>query len=190
MNQPVRVVALTAGLRTPSSTAELSDALLDAVVAHLAQRGEQALTRTIEVREHALDVTCTTLNGVRSDALDDALEAVEEADLLVVTTPVYNGSYSGLFKSFIDLLHPPALLGTPVLLGATGGSLRHSLVVDHELRPLFAFFQAAPVATGVFATAEDWRAPGRPDLALASRIDRAGWEAASLVALGSRTATA
>lgn len=190
MNQPVRVVALTAGLRIPSSTAQLSHALVTAVVSHLAQRGEHAVTRTVEVREHALDVTCTTLNGVRSDALTDALEAVERADLLVAATPVYNGSYSGLFKSFIDLVEPAALLGTPVLLGATGGSLRHSLVVDQELRPLFSFFQAAPVPTGIFATPEDWRAPGEPDFPLASRIDRAGWEAASLVALGSKTPAA
>lgn len=190
MNHLVRVVALSAGLRSPSSTAQLSDALVNATAAHLTARGEDVVTRTIEAREHALDVTCTLLNGVRSDALDDALAAVEQADLLVLTTPVYNGSYSGLFKSFIDLIDPAALLGTPVLLGATGGSPRHSLVVDHALRPLVAFFQAAPVATGVFATPEDWLSPGVPDVALASRIDRAGWEAATAVLLGSKTPAA
>lgn len=184
-----RVVALSAGLRTPSSSRRLSDALLTSIVQHLGERGEHALTRTIEVRDHAIDATCTLLSGVRSDQLADALGAVERADLLVVATPVYNGSYSGLFKSFVDLLDPGALLGKPVVLAATGGSLRHSLVVDQELRPLFSFFQAAPVATGVFATNEDWRAPGVPDAALAARIDRAAWEAASTAALGSRTTT-
>jgi FMN reductase len=187
---PVRVVALTAGVRAPSATRRLSDALVAAVVEHLARRGEHALTRTVEVREHALDVTCTLLSGERSDPLADAVAAVGHADLLVATTPVYNGSYSGLFKSFVDLLDPAALLGTPVVLGATGGSMRHSLVVDQELRPLFAFFQAAPVATGVFATPEEWRAPGVPGAELAARIDRAAWEAASLAALGSSTTSA
>lgn len=188
--RPFRVVALSAGMRSPSSTAQLSDALVDAVVARLVERGDHVTTKTVEVREHAIDVTCTLLSGVRSDPLADALDAVEHADLLVVSTPVYNGSYSGLFKSFVDLLDPGALLGTPVLLGATGGSMRHSLVIDHALRPLFAFFQAAPVPTGVYATSDDWRAPGVPDAALGARIERAAWEAASLTALGSKTPTA
>ncbi len=180
------VVGLTAGTREPSSSRGLSDALGRAVVDHLARRGEEAVLRTVEVREHAIDVTCTLLNGMRSDPLDAALAAVEQADVLVVTTPVYNGSYSGLFKAFVDLLDPGALLGTPVVLAATGGTRRHSLVVDQELRPLFAFFQAAPVATGVFATPQDWGAAGIPDAALAARIDRAAWEAAGLAVLGSR----
>jgi FMN reductase len=106
--------------------------------------------------------------------------------VLVVATPVYNGSYSGLFKSFVDLLDPPSMVGRTVALGATGGSYRHSLVIDHALRPLFAFFQAAPVPTGVFATADDWDATGAPDATLAARIDRAAWETASLTPLTTR----
>lgn len=177
---PVRVVALSAGMRTPSSTGALADALVRAVVRHLAERGEEATTRTVEVREHALDVTCTLLNGVRSDPLADAIAAVEEADVLVVATPVYNGSYAGLFKAFTDLVRMDALVGTPVVLGATGGSSRHSLAVDQELRPLFSVLQATTVPTGVFAAPEDWLAPGEPDAALAARIDRAGAQAVTL----------
>lgn len=177
---PLRVVTLSAGMRDPSSTGALSDALVRAVVRHLTDRGESVTTRTVEVREHALDVTCTLLNGVRSDPLADAIAAVEEADVLVIASPVYNGSYSGLFKAFTDLVRMDALIGTPVVLGATGGSLRHALAVDQELRPLFSVLQATTVPTGVFAAPEDWLAPGEPGDVLAARIDRAGAEAATL----------
>lgn len=187
---PVRVVTLSAGMRTPSSTGALAAALTDAVVRGLAERGESATIRTVEVREHALDVTCTLLSGVRSDPLADAIAAVEDADVLVVASPVYNGSYSGLFKSFTDLVRMDALVGTPVVLGATGGSVRHSLAVDHELRPLFSVLQATVVPTGVFAGPEDWLAPGEPTSALAARVERAGAEAARLVSVPARAAVA
>jgi FMN reductase len=183
------VVALSAGVRTPSSTRTLADALVGAVVEHLARRGEATEARTVEVREHALDVTCSLLSGVRSDALAEALAAVEGADVLVVATPVYNGSYSGLFKAFTDLLTMDALAGTPVVLGATGGSHRHTLAVDQELRPLFTALQATTVPTGVYAAADDWRPPGRPGAPLADRIDRAGWEAAALAEARVRSRT-
>ncbi len=183
---PFRVVALAAGLRAPSSSRRLSDLIAAAVVDHLARRGNRADARAIEVAEHAIDVTRALVGGERPDSLAAALRAVEEADVLVVATPVYNGSYSGLFKSFVDLLDPASMVGRTVVLSATGGSSRHSLVIDHGLRPLFAFFQAAPVATGVYATGEDWAATGLPDAALAARIDRAAWEAASIARLTTR----
>lgn len=182
------VVALTAGVRAPSSTRRLSDALLAAVVDHVGQRGRTVAVRTVEVRDHALDAARASFDGTRSDKLADALRAVEQADLLVATTPVYNGSYSGPLKTFVDLLDPAALVGKPVLIGATGGSMRHSLAVDHELRPLFAFFQAAVLPTGVYATGQDWLPDGRPEPALAARIGRAAWEAANLHPLGSPAA--
>ncbi len=178
--EALHVVALSAGQRSPSSTRALSDALVSAVVEHLAARGQGSTSRTIEVRDHALDATCAHLSGERSDALVEAIDAVERADVLVVVTPVYNGSFSGLFKTFTDLVRMDALAGTPVVLGATGGSVRHSLAVDQELRPLFAVLQATTVPTGVFAATQDWAAPGRPDAALAARIGRAGAEAAAL----------
>ncbi len=64
------------------------------------------------------------------------------ADGVIAVTPVFTASYSGLFKSFFDLIDPTALTGTPVLIGATGGTARHSLVLDHALRPLFAYLRA------------------------------------------------
>lgn len=184
---PVRVVALSAGLRYPSASRRLGETVSAAVVGHLARRGERAEVEVIEVNEHAIDATRALIDGERPDSLVAALRAVEQADVLVVAAPVYNGSYSGLFKTFVDLLDPAAMLGRTVVLGATGGSMRHSLVIDHELRPLFAFFQAAPVPTGVFATAQDWTPGGAPDVALTARIDRAAWEAANRTALPAAT---
>lgn len=176
----LQVVAVSAGMRAPSSSRRLSDALVRAVHDHLVAQGDRAATRTIEVREHALDTTRALLTGVRSADLAAAIRAVESADVLVASTPVYNGSYTGLFKSFTDLVRMDALVGTPVILAATGGSVRHTLAVEGELRPLFAVLQATTVPTGVFAATQDWVVPGVPGAALATRIERAGMEAAAL----------
>ena len=94
------------------------------------------------------------------EAVERQLAAVEQADVLVVATPVYRGSYTGLFKHFFDFIHQDALVDTPILLAATGGSERHALVIDHQLRPLFSFFQARTLPLGVYATDRDF-ADGR-----------------------------
>ncbi len=99
------------------------------------------------------------------------------ADGLIVVTPVFSASYSGLFKSFFDVIEPDALTGMPVLIAATGGTARHSLVLDHALRPLFAHLRAVVVPTGVYAASEDWGAEG-----LDGRIERAAGELAGLMA--------
>lgn len=90
------------------------------------------------------------------DAVEQQLAAVEQADVLVVSSPVFRGSYPGLFKHFFDLINQDALIDKPVLLAATGGSERHSLVIDHQLRPLFSFFQARTLPLGVYATDKDF----------------------------------
>ena len=111
------------------------------------------------------------------DDLDPQVRAIVDsiltADALVVGSPVYKGSYTGLFKHLFDLIEPAALAGKPVLLTATGGGEKHALVVEHQLRPLFGFFEAATVPTGIYASAADF-AEGQPTApALLARIDRA-----------------
>jgi len=91
-----------------------------------------------------------------ADAVERQLAMVERADVLVVATPVYRGAYTGLFKHFFDLIHQDALVDKPVLLAATGGSERHALVIDHQLRPLFSFFEARTLPLGVYATDKDF----------------------------------
>ncbi|GAA2561248.1 MULTISPECIES: FMN reductase [Streptomyces] len=177
----MRLVVVSAGLSVPSSTRLLGDRLA-AVAAPAATAPEPAPadTRVIELRDLAVEIAHTFTSGFPGRALADAFDAVAEADGLIVVTPVFSASYSGLFKSFFDALSvtdPDALAGKPVLIAATGGTARHSLVLDHALRPLFAYLRAVVVPTGVYAASEDWGAEG-----LDGRIDRAAGELAALMA--------
>ena len=107
----------------------------------------------------------------------------EQADILVVATPVYRGSYTGLFKHFFDFIHQDALIDKPILLAATGGSERHALVIDHQLRPLFSFFQARTLPLGVYATDKDFVDYRLQDEALIERATLAVRRALPLVEL-------
>ncbi|MEW5423494.1 NAD(P)H-dependent oxidoreductase [Amorphus sp. 3PC139-8] len=125
------------------------------------------------------------LGAYRRDDLDDparaVLEDLEGADGLVIGCPVFQGSYPGLFKHVFDLVHPSALRNTPVLLTAVGGGMRHSLVVEHQLRPLFGFFEAATVSTAIYASAEEF-VEGRPvGSMLEARLANAAEQFVSLV---------
>jgi FMN reductase len=133
--------------------------------------------RVVELRELAVEVAQNFTNGFPGRKLTDAIDTVTSADGLIVVTPVFSASYSGLFKSFFDVIDPDALAGIPVLIAATGGTARHSLVLDHALRPLFSHLKAVVVPTGVYAASEDWGAEG-----LDGRIERAAGELAGLMA--------
>ena len=175
---PVHIAVITAGLTQPSSTRLLADRLTEATVRGLSPR--EVVVEVVEVRDIAHDLTNNVLTGFASPDLQVRLDAIAEADAVVVTTPVYAASYSGLFKMLIDVLPHDALRNTPVLLGATGGTARHSLAIDHALRPLFAHLGALVAPTAVFAASEDW---GSVDAGrLGDRIDRAGTDFADLVA--------
>ncbi|MFF2621599.1 CE1759 family FMN reductase [Oerskovia jenensis] len=167
------VVAVTGGVSFPSTTRALTDLLLDKTVARLSAAGVQVDARTIEIRDHAQDVATATVIGMRSEELELALKTVEQADLLIVATPVFRGSYSGIFKSFFDLVDSLAMTDKPVLLAATGGTARHTLVIDQALRPLFAFMGDLIVPTGVFASKEDWTIELFPMPWLDERAERA-----------------
>ncbi len=176
-----KIVVLSAGLSNPSSTRLLADRLADATVSRLAESGVEASVRVIELRDHALDVTKNLLTGFPSAELREALDALSAADGIVAVTPIFSTSYSGLFKSFIDILDREAIVGTPVLLGATGGTTRHSLAIDYAIRPLFTYLHAAPVSTGVFAASSDWGDGADTVADLPSRIARAAGELANAV---------
>jgi FMN reductase len=170
-----RIVAISAGLSDPSSTRMLADRLAESVQR---QFGD-ASVGLVSLRELAHDITDATLTGFASPRLQDVIDKVVAADGLIVVTPIFKASYPGLFKSFIDALDADALIGKPVLLAATGGTARHSLAIDHALRPLFAYMQALVVPTGVFASQYDWGTEGND--ALGQRIDRAAGELVSLL---------
>ncbi|WP_256795571.1 CE1759 family FMN reductase [Terrabacter sp. Ter38] len=175
-----RLAVITAGITQPSSTRLLADRLTEATVRALAGHDvSEVVVEVVDVRDVAHDLTNHVLTGFASPDLHVRLDAITEADAVVVATPVYAASYSGLFKMLIDVLPKDALRDTPVLLGATGGTARHSLAIDHALRPLFAHLGALVAPVAVFAASEDW---GSVDAGrLGERIERAGAAFASLV---------
>jgi FMN reductase len=174
------LAVVSAGLSTPSSTRLLADRLTAATVAALRERGENATVEVVELREHARDLADDLVTGFANESLRAAIDTVVGADALIAVTPVFSASYSGLFKTFFDVLDKDSLTGTPVLLGATAGTARHSLVIEHAMRPLFAYLRAIPAPTGVFAASEDWAGGGSG--ALVDRVDRAAAELADVLA--------
>ncbi len=175
------IAVVAAGLSQPSSTRLLADRLASATVAALRDRGIAADVTVLEARDHAQDLVNHLLTGFPSPRLQSAIASITGADGLIAVTPIFSGAYSGLFKTFVDVLDRDALDGVPVIVAATGGSARHSLALDHAMRPLFAYLRAATLPTGVFAATDDW---GDPEEAgrLARRIEQAAQELATAVA--------
>lgn len=167
------LAVVSAGLSQPSTTRLLADRLTEGVVERAASAGIDVLVEPVELRPLARDLADHLVTGFPSPALEAALSTVTRADGLVAVTPVFSASYSGLFKTFFDVVEKDALSGMPTLLGATAGSSRHSLVIEHAMRPLFAYLRAAVVPTGVFAATDDF---GSAAHALAPRITRAADE--------------
>lgn len=152
----IHVVSVQAGLGTPSTTGRLAD-LIEAAVEHEASTTGASTTLTrINVRDVAVKIAQATVSGVRDEALENALAAVASADILIAASPTFNASYSGLFKSFFDLVEPAQVEGTPVILAATGGTSRHSLITEFAMRPLFTYLHANPVTTAVYASTDDF----------------------------------
>jgi FMN reductase len=181
---PRSLVVVSAGLSQPSTTRLLADRLSAAVDRHLRDAGIEPHLEVIELRDHAQDLTNHLLTGFPSPRLQAAIDAVLAADGLIAVTPIFSASYSGLFKMFFDLVERDGFAGKPVLIAASGGTARHSLALEHALRPLFAYLHAAVVATGVYAATEDWGRGGvAADGSLVERIDRAARElSAAMVA--------
>ncbi|OFE17359.1 NADPH-dependent FMN reductase [Humibacillus sp. DSM 29435] len=176
------LAVITAGLTQPSSTRLLADRLTEAVVRSVRETNDSTddvVVEVVEVRDVAHDLTNHVLTGFASPELQVRLDAIAEADAVIIVTPIYAASFSGLFKMLIDVLPADALRDTPVLLGATGGTSRHSLAIDHALRPLFAHLGALVAPVAVFAASVDW---GSQDAGLlGDRITRAGRSFAGLI---------
>ncbi len=178
------LTVVTAGLSQPSSTRLLGDRLADAAQQELTRRGHDTSIEVVELRDHAHDITDHLLTGFPNVKLRVVIDGVVGADGLIAVSPIFTASYSGLFKAFFDILEADSLAGKPVLVAATGGTERHSLSLEHALRPLFAYLRAVVVPTGVYAATSDWGSgeviQGLDD-SLVGRIDRAAGELAALV---------
>jgi FMN reductase len=183
------LAVVSAGLSEPSSTSLLATRLAAATTDGLSRHGVDVGVTSVELREHAHALTDNLLTFFASEELRAAKDAVGGADGVIAVTPIFSASYNGLFKTFFDLLDDRALAGTPVLLGATAGTARHSLALEHAIRPLFSYLRALTTPTAVFAATEDWGTGGAIDGGLAGRIDRAAGEFAALVAAYEAPAT-
>ncbi|MBF4989493.1 FMN reductase [Methylophilus sp. QUAN] len=151
MSRPLKVTAVSGSYKLPSRTA----ALVEAITQTLGQQLPIDL-HVIELSEIGGSLVASYDPKALPVKVQKDIQAIETADLLVVATPVYRASYTGLFKHLFDLVDYEALVDVPVLLAATGGSERHALIIDHELRPLFSFFQALTLPIGVYATEADF----------------------------------
>lgn len=170
------IAVVTAGLTQPSSTRLLGDQLAAAVRDVLATEAVDTEIVTVDLRDHAHDLTNNLLTGFPAAALRAVIDQVTSADAVIAVTPTFSASYSGLFKMFFDVLDEGALAGKTVLMAATGGTERHSLVLEYALRPLFSYLQAIVVPTGVYAATSDFGS-GK----LRERIGRAAVELVGLL---------
>ncbi|MDX6326846.1 MAG: reductase [Nocardioidaceae bacterium] len=173
------IAVVTAGLSEPSSSRLLADRLSAAVTDQLRSAGHDTLVEVVELRPLAHALADNLLTGFPSGALAAAISTVTNADALIAVTPIFSASYAGLFKLFFDVLDNDALTGKPTLIGATAGTARHSLALEHAVRPLFTYLRAVVVPTAVFAATEDFGAHGNT---LGARIQRAATELVSLLA--------
>jgi FMN reductase len=182
------LAVISGGLNEPSSTRLLADRVATSATQSLADLDVEVQVDLMDLRDHAHELTNMMLTGIAGPDLATAIDKVMKADGLIAATPIFSASYSGLFKTFFDLLEPDALVGKPVLIAATAGTARHSLALEHVVRPLFSYLRAVVVPTTVFAASEDWGIGSSSGEALSERIDRAARELARLVASDQRPA--
>lgn len=183
-----RIVVISGGLGSPSSTRVLSDDIVARLREQLAERGETLEVTVEELRELAHPIVDAMLTGFPTGELARVVDAVTAADALVVVSPTFSASISGLVKSFFDILEPDTLRGKPVLMGATGGTERHSLMLEFAMRPLFAYLGALPVRTAIFAATSDFG--GQGVAGLERRVRAGAAELADAIVGSPRTAAA
>lgn len=176
-----RIAVVTAGLSEPSSSRMLADQLAADARKHLEAAGEQVHVEVFELRDLAVDIANNLVAGFPSPTLTAAIDTVLAADGVIAVSPIFSGSYSGLFKSFFDVVDNKALIGKPMILGATGGTARHSLALEYALRPLFQYLRTNVAPTSVYAAPSDWGNGDTTVDGLADRTDRAGSELAALI---------
>ncbi|MEV4128952.1 CE1759 family FMN reductase [Nocardia sp. NPDC049707] len=173
------LAVVSAGVSAPSSTRLLADRIAQKALDALRASGVPATVTVIELGPIAVDIARSLVSGFPNMAVQDAIDKLAEADAIIASTPVYKAGISGLFKSFVDLIDNDLLIAKPVILAATGGSARHAMVVDEQMRPLFAFLRTLPLPTSLYAATEDWSSAD-----LGKRIRRAATELAVLLRSG------
>jgi len=174
-----RLVVVSAGTGNPSTTRGLTDRIAQKSLEALREAGVGATVSVIELGSLAADTARAAFTGFPGAELQEAIDRLAAADGIIAATPVYKAGLSGLFKTFVDILDNDLIVAKPVLLAATGGTARHALVIDDQMRPLFAYLRALTLPTSVYAAPEDW---GSAELG--TRIERAATELAVIVRAG------
>jgi FMN reductase len=177
--EPFRLAVVSAGVGDPSSTSLLADRTAERAAALAGERGHAVTVSVIGLREIAADISTALVSQLVTPKLQKAITVLAEADGIIAAAPVYKAGPSGLFTSFFHVLDNDLLIARPVVLAATAGTARHALVVDDQMRPLFAYLRALTVPTSLFAAPEDWGDP-----ALNERINRAAMELVLLMESG------
>src|SRR5919107_1073487 len=177
--EAARLVVVSAGTGDPSSTRMLADRIAQRSLDLLRESEIRASVQVIELGPLAVDVARATVAGLPGEQLQAAIDRLAAAGAVIAATPVYKAGVSGLFKSFADVLDNDLLVAKPVLLAATGGTGLHALVIDDQMRPLFAFMRALTLPTSVYAAPEDW---GTTELG--ERIERAAAELVVMLRAG------
>lgn len=173
------LMVVTAGLSNPSSTRQVADRISDAVTTAVTARGEALEVKVVELREIINDLAHVMSTGMSTQRLDEIKQDLSAADGLVTVTPVFQASYSGLFKMFFDVLDQDALNGMPTIIAATAGSARHSLVLEYAVRPLLVYLRSRIVPTSLFAATEDFGSS--EGAAFERRVHRAAGELADMM---------
>jgi FMN reductase len=178
-SEPFKLVIVSAGTSDPSSTRLLADRIADRSCELAACHGRSVTSSVIELREIAAEISTAVVSQLITSKLQAAIALLAEADGIIASTPVYKAGPSGLFTSFFDVLDDDLIIARPVVLAATAGTARHALVVDEQMRSMFAYLRAMTIPTSLFAAPEDWGDP-----ALNKRIDRAAVELVLLMECG------
>jgi len=176
MSKPIKVVAVSGSLHAPSKTT----ALINEILASFG-RSLTIDAHLIEVNEIGPEFAGALTRDQLPESVERELQLIEGADLLIVASPVYRASFTGLFKHLFDFVGQYALVDVPILLAATGGSDRHALIIEHQFRPLFGFFQALTLPLGVYANDSDFTNYQVTSLDLQERIDLAITRALPLI---------
>jgi FMN reductase len=173
MSDALSLVAVSGSLHTPSKTTVLVRETLHAFAEAFTDAGYPVEPTLIELSDVGREFSGALTRRELSAAAEETVRKIEAADLLIVGSPVYRASFTGLFKHVFDFVGQYALLDTPVLLTATGGSDRHALIIEHQFRPLFSFFQAITLPIGVYAADADFTDYRISSDALRERIELA-----------------
>ena len=168
-----KVVAVVGNLGSPSKTVALVNRIVRSIASHV-----EVDVHVVQVAQLARGLGPALSRKEAPPDVEAALRLVENASVLVAASPVYRATYTGLFKHLWDLVPQDSLVDVPVVLAATGGSDRHALVIEHSFRPLFAFFRASPIPTGVYASDRDFEDGDVASGDVLKRIELAGWQAA------------